>query len=156
MRAFVPALALSAALLGFAAPAAAQSLVPCAREGGFCQVPYPTRVIYGVPGRTTSVEVRGRGVPCTNQVFGDPAFGVVKSCAFVARGGLEGDGFEPPRRWRPCAREGQYCDFEGRARVRYGAQGRFVEGVFRDGVDCDNATFGDPVPGVRKTCQVRD
>jgi hypothetical protein len=156
MRAVLPALALSAAILAFAAPAVAQNLVPCAREGGYCRVPYPTRVFYGVPGRLTAIEVRGRGVPCTNEVFGDPAFGARKSCFFVARRGVEGDDIEPVARWRTCAREDEYCDFNGRKRVRYGARGRFVEGVFRNGVSCDNDTFGDPVPGVRKACQVLD
>jgi len=68
------------------ADAQAQELVPCAREHGFCRVPYPTRVIYGVPGRSTSIFVRGRGVPCSNDVFGDPAPGITKRCAFVERG----------------------------------------------------------------------
>ena len=68
------------------APASAQRLVTCAGENGFCQVPYPTTVVYGVPGASTSRDVGGRGIPCTNRVFGDPAPGVVKRCAFIARG----------------------------------------------------------------------
>ena len=44
-------------------PAAAQTLVPCAREGEFCRVPYPTRVVYGTPGRSAVTDVGGRGVP---------------------------------------------------------------------------------------------
>jgi hypothetical protein len=156
----IPALAigLALALTGatLSTPSSAQGLVPCAPEGGYCRVPYPTRVIYGVPGRTTSIEVRGRGVPCTNEVFGDPARNVPKRCAYVARGGGIGeeDEVETAPRWRTCARENGYCDFQGRRRVRYGAVGRFVEGTYRDGVDCDNDTFGDPAPGVPKVCQV--
>ncbi|KAA2235158.1 hypothetical protein [Salinarimonas soli] len=158
MRALVTALALSgAALLAPSAPALAQqTLVPCAREGGFCRVPYPTRVIYGVPGRTRAADVRGRGVECTNEVFGDPAYGVPKRCAYVARRGYDDEDDEPVARWRTCAAEDDYCEFRGRKRVRYGARGRYAEGVFRNGVDCDNDTFGDPLPGVRKSCQVLD
>jgi hypothetical protein len=74
------------AFLGAAPSAQAQNLVPCAREDGFCRVPYPTRVIYGVPGRGIEIFVREGGVPCSNRVFGDPAPGIRKRCAFVARG----------------------------------------------------------------------
>lgn len=77
------------AFLGTLPEAQAQGLVPCAREHGFCRVPYPTRVIYGVPGRSVEMFVRGGGVPCSNRVFGDPAPGIVKRCAFVARGGYD-------------------------------------------------------------------
>ncbi|MCB8819104.1 hypothetical protein [Microvirga rosea] len=153
--------------------ASAQGLVPCAREHGFCQVPYPTRVVYGVPGREAVVDVRGRGIPCSNEAFGDPAPGIPKRCAYVARG--YGGGFEEPRprphrdrprwdedeeyraaAWRTCADEDGFCGFRGSKRVRYGAHGRYAEGVYRSGVGCNNGTFGDPVPGVRKHCQVLD
>ena len=180
--------------------AVAQGLVPCARENGFCQVPYPTRVIYGALGRSSAREVGGRGIPCNNEVFGDPAPGTPKRCAYVARGygrggdGWPGDGpnrgfdgpgrdFDGPRRgfdgpgrrfdgprddfggrgrrddmigWQICARENDFCDFQGFKRVRYGARGRFVERMSRDGIPCDNRSFGDPVPGVPKSCQVLD
>jgi hypothetical protein len=82
------------ALFGALPEAQAQSLVPCAREHDFCRVPYPTRVIYGVPGRSTEVFVRERGIPCSNRVFGDPAPGIPKRCAYVARRFDRGD------RWR--------------------------------------------------------
>src|SRR6516165_5411209 len=61
-------------------------LVPCAEENGFCRVPYPTRVFYGVPGRSTARDVSGGGIPCSNEVFGDPAPGVPKHCAYLAHG----------------------------------------------------------------------
>jgi hypothetical protein len=82
-------------LLGMAPEAQAQGLVPCAREHEFCRVPYPTRVIYGVPGRSVEIFVRGGGVPCSNRMFGDPAPGIAKRCAYVARGydrGFRDDG----------------------------------------------------------------
>jgi hypothetical protein len=82
------------ALLGALPEAQAQSLVPCARENGFCRVPYPTRVIYGIPGRSAEVFVREGGIPCSNGAFGDPAPGVPKRCAYVARRYDRGD------RWR--------------------------------------------------------
>lgn len=159
--------------------AVAQELVPCAPENGFCRVPYPTRVIYGIPGRSTAREVGGRGIPCSNAAFGDPAPGVPKRCAYVARGFGRGDGewrpgrpdrgFDGPRgdfrgpdwrddrvAWQVCARENDFCDFRGTKRVRYGAGGRFVERVSRGGIPCNNRVFGDPAPGIPKVCQVLD
>lgn len=160
-----------AALAGSAAASLAQGLVPCAREGGYCNPPYPTTVIYGARGRTTAQEV-GRGIPCNNYAFGDPAPGTVKQCWYVAR--RPGPGFGPgpgypPRpgygsgypdggyNWRPCASEGGYCSFSGTRRVRYGANGRFLERVARNGILCGNPTFGgDPSKGDTKACYVRD
>src|SRR5690606_37180220 len=152
--------------------ALAQDLVFCAQEHGYCRLPYPTRVIYGIPGRGTAVDVRGRGVRCDNAIFGDPAPGIPKRCAYVARR-VPSRGWEDPRQWgrgdwrregrggwpigreaiwRTCASENGVCTFRGHKRVRYGAGRTFAEGVFRNGVRCNNSTFGDPVPGVRKTC----
>jgi hypothetical protein len=74
------------AMFGALPEAQAQSLVPCARENGFCRVPYPTRVIYGIP--------------CSNGAFGDPAPGVPKRCAYVARRYDRGD------RWRDDGHRG--------------------------------------------------
>lgn len=82
------------AFLGALPQAQAQGLVPCARENGFCRVPYPTRVIYGVPGRGTEIFVRDGGISCSNSVFGDPVPGTPKRCAYVARRYDRGD------RWR--------------------------------------------------------
>ena len=90
-------------MFGVPSEAQAQSVVPCARESGFCRVPYPTRVIYGIPGRSVEVFVREGGIPCSNRVFGDPAPGVAKRCAYVARARDRGyrdydDGYRGPPR----------------------------------------------------------
>jgi hypothetical protein len=148
------------ALLISAPAALAQELVVCAQENEFCSVPYPTRVIYGVPGRSTSRYVSGRGIRCSNEVFGDPAPGAGKACAYVAGGGGERRGDrddDDRRRWRTCANENEFCAFRGQRRVRYGRQGRFIEETFRNGTQCSNGAFGeDPAPGVGKVCQIMD
>ena len=41
------------------------------------------------------IEVGTRGVPCSNEVFGDPAEGIPKRCAYMARGYGRSDGREP-------------------------------------------------------------
>ncbi|MCX8572878.1 MULTISPECIES: hypothetical protein [Hyphomicrobiales] len=166
--------------------ASAQRMQPCATEGGTCRLPYPAEVVYGAKGRMTSRFIDGPSVRCSNRVFGDPAPGVRKSCYIVLRGrgrdrdygdggwgdggwnngggwdnggGGWGDGgYGEPRRnrWVACASENDYCDFNGRKRVRYGVPGNFEEGVFRDGVECSNDVFGDPAPGARKRCYVQN
>ncbi len=92
--ALAAALVAGGAMIGMASDAQAQQLVPCARENGFCRVPYPARVLYGVPGREVELFVRDGGIPCSNRVFGDPAPGAPKRCAYVARRPERGD-----RRW---------------------------------------------------------
>ncbi|TGQ73120.1 MAG: hypothetical protein E5V49_01740 [Mesorhizobium sp.] len=144
----------------FPATASADRLQRCAREGGICRLPYPAEVVFGAQGRTTSRFFDRNAVPCSNRVFGDPAPGRAKACYIVLRDRNESsddDYDEPPRRerWVPCADEGEFCDFYGRKVVRYGARGRFTQDVFRNGVQCDNDSFGDPAPDAGKRCYVK-
>lgn len=171
-----------ASLYAFApAPAEAAQLQRCAGENETCRLPYPTEVIYGANGRGTSQFIDGPNVRCSNQVFGDPAPGTRKSCSFVVRDRYEDrrddrrndwrDDRRDDRRndwrdnrrddrgrgdWQQCAKEKGFCDFYGRKVVRYGAKGRFVERVFRDGVRCDNRSFGDPARGQGKACYIQN
>ena len=55
--------------------------------------------------------------------------------------------------WITCARENQVCSFGGQANVRYGANGTYFTKSLPGGSPCNNATFGDPTPGVVKQCQ---
>ena len=96
----------------------AQNVVPCAREGGFCRVPYDTDVVYGARGRTSVRNAQPPGIPCNNRVFGDPAVGVQKGCAFVARGRGRGYDDGPGR--------GRGWDDDGyRGRDRYEGRGGY-------------------------------
>ncbi|MFQ0813721.1 hypothetical protein AVM02_00255 [Brucella anthropi] len=146
--------------------ASAAQLQRCASENGVCQLPYPAEVVYGTGGQNTSRFINRPQVSCSNRVFGDPAPGKRKSCSFVVQDRWDRpdrpgrpdryDRYDRDREWSRCAKEGGFCDFYGRKRVRYGAEGRFTEGVFRNGVRCDNRTFGDPARGKAKTCYVLD
>ena len=51
-----------------------------------------------------------------------------------------------------CAHEGGHCKFNGVATVRYGARGRYADRPAVDGITCSSHVFGDPYPGVRKSC----
>jgi len=56
--------------------------------------------------------------------------------------------------WTFCASEGSNCNFSGTTQVRYGANGAYVYATLTDGTQCTNAVFGDPAPGIAKSCAV--
>ncbi|SDX07038.1 fibronectin type III domain-containing protein [Paenibacillus sp. CF384] len=56
--------------------------------------------------------------------------------------------------WTNCAGENNTCSFSGTKEVRYGANGSYAYGTFTNSVYCGNSTFGDPIPGSYKTCDV--
>jgi hypothetical protein len=53
-----------------------------------------------------------------------------------------------------CSPEGGFCAFYGSMTVRYGANGSYTTGTFTGGVSCSNSVFGDPIPGVYKSCDI--
>ena len=58
--------------------------------------------------------------------------------------------------WTTCAGEGGTCSFTGTRNVRYGANNSYSTLTVTGSVACNNAVFGDPLPGVVKTCQYGD
>jgi len=56
--------------------------------------------------------------------------------------------------WTFCTSEGGDCTFSGTTQVRYGADGAYVYRTLTNGTPCTNAVFGDPAPGVAKSCAV--
>jgi hypothetical protein len=65
-------------------------------------------------------------------------------------------GNPPTHGWIFCANEHEFCSFSGTREVRYGANRTFTEPrEFTDGVQCNNVTFGDPLPGANKHCETR-
>ncbi len=59
--------------------------------------------------------------------------------------------------WTFCANEHQRCEFSGTRQVRYGADGHYTILTLtaeNGGVMCGNAVFGDPAPGLPKSCAV--
>ena len=130
------------------APAAAPAVlgwVMCAPESGTCDVSGTHVVRYGADGRYVYKATAGR-IACDNATFGDPASGVVKSCAAAP---------VPPEGWTKCADENGTCSPAGAATVAYGASGSFVYKAVAGAVACNNGVFGDPVPGALKACYYR-
>lgn len=122
----------------------------CASEGRMCGFQGTMDVWYGAGHRFVKKRLRGP-VRCTNQVFGDPARGTRKAC-FIKR---KGNPTLNRPHGRRCADEGGLCKFKGSRFVFYGAKKRWYVKRKNGPVKCNNGTFGDPIPGVRKSCHVQ-
>ncbi len=57
-----------------------------------------------------------------------------------------------PAGYTRCASENQTCSFSGSASIAYGANGAFNYRTATNSIVCNNATFGDPISGVAKSC----
>ncbi len=113
----------------------------CARETEVCSFTGTKRVRYGA-GASWVESIHTDQVRCSNSAFGgDPLRGQAKSCQ------------TQDIQWQACAAENQTCTFTGRRVVRYGAANNWVVREARNTVACNNATFGDPLVGTRKSCQ---
>ena len=117
---------------------------PCAAEGGSCVFSGSRTVRYGTPG-TAVTQVSTGPTACSNAVFGDPVYGVAKSCWYSAQTSVPSD-------WTFCANESQRCSFTGTRAVRYGTATAFTTATWTGSVDCSNAVFGDPAYGIVKAC----
>lgn len=153
-----------------AAPANAQSAwEPCAYEGQTCEVPGAATVRFGSDGIYSYRHVNGP-IRCSVDMLGDPVRGVAKQCAYRTghhpfpddrppgnwNGGWQGPATLPERGWEKCANENRYCEFRGTREVRFGADGRYAYRTVTGGTECNIRAFGDPAPGVKKSCEVRD
>lgn len=58
----------------------------------------------------------------------------------------------PAVTWSKCADEGGHCYLTSPATVRYGSGTTWLTRSVTADVACDNATWGDPTPGVFKEC----
>lgn len=124
---------------------------PCARENGVCLFDGTALVRYGF-GDTYVTQTATYAIACNNATFGDPLPGVTKLCEYtnlVAAPPVDNEG------WIFCADENGHCAFTGEAEVRYGLNHIYFRGVYTNGVDCNNATFGDPLVGIVKRCEYR-
>jgi hypothetical protein len=72
-------------VMPFYVPDSRPQWVTCAGENGFCNAPPGATVRFGAQGSYVTRRAGGRGIPCITRVFGDPAYGLRKSCAYLAR-----------------------------------------------------------------------
>ncbi len=156
----------AALALGSASQVFASEWIACAGENQYCSVPGTRMVRYGA-GDRWSMKMATRRIFCSNDVFGDPAHGVVKACYYQNSADsyrpVDDDRRPPPGRydghhagWVRCADEGGYCNFNGHRDIRYGNGDRWNYKSARNGIGCSNSVFGDPVPGTAKACYYKD
>jgi hypothetical protein len=154
------ALGASPTLTENAAPA---GYTACANEGQRCAFEGTANVVYGAANSWTAPRSFTGAVDCGNAIFGDPLYGVVKTCFVAAVPGSQPPGpgpnptdDRPPAGYAKCAAERERCNVTGAADVIYGARDTWTSAArFSGGVDCGNATFGDPLYGVVKSCYAR-
>ena len=122
-------LALVALPLSSPSPAQAQ-WQRCASQDEVCRFEGQALVRYGAEGRYVFRVARNR-VVCDVEAFGgDPAQGVVKQCDYsYDLNRRETSSSIPSRGWTYCASENEYCRVPGTARMRYGADNRYVYGT---------------------------
>lgn len=130
----------------------------CAPEGGTCSFTGTRQVRYGANGSYAYKTATG-SISCTNAVFGDPISGTVKACSYASTSTETAPTPTPtpsptPTTWTNCAAEGSTCSFTGTMQVRYGANGSYAYKAATGSVSCTNAVFGDPIPGIVKSCQI--
>lgn len=119
----------------------------CADENSQCSFNGPATVAFGADGYFVYQTLTG-GAACSDSVFGDPAYGVVKSCYLPAG----------PSGYQFCSSENNTCHLPNGGTVYFGFNGSFLARSFASqsgGVDvpCNHSIFnGDPAPNVVKAC----
>jgi len=113
----------------------------CGDEGSACTFEGTQRVRFGKDSHYSYGIFTG-AVACSTSSFGDPGSGLANSCA-VSR-----------ELYTPCSNEGETCAVQGTKTVRYGANGQWNTQSVTGRTPCDSATFGDPLPGVLKRCEL--
>lgn len=128
----------------------------CATEGNGCYFSGTRQVRYGA-NNSYAFKTAAGSIWCGNAVFGDPAYGVTKTCEYSDPISTTVTPAPAPapvvETWSDCATEGANCTFTGTRAVRYGANGVYAKGVFNGATACTNGVFGDPVYGITKSCQ---
>jgi hypothetical protein len=131
----------------------------CGTEGGVCSFPGTRTVRYGTATQFTEKTV-SMSTACDNSVFGDPHPYSYKSCWYGATNLAPAAATEAARPaavttdWTACASENGNCLFTGLRNVRYGAGTTFVTRLVASPANCSNGAFGDPLPGIVKTCSM--
>ena len=132
--------------------------IECATEGGTCTFGGTRQVRYGVSGSYAYKSGSGY-IACNNGTFGDPAYGVAKTCAYAESSTTASSPTPPaittpaPAGWTVCATENGTCRFSGTAQVRYGANNAYAYQTATGAIGCNNSAFGDPAFGMSKTCE---
>jgi alpha-L-rhamnosidase len=118
----------------------------CAAENGTCSVTGTEEVAFGANG-IYAYATESASVACTDAVFADPDYGVVKSC-------YTGPVTTGPSGTTYCGPENSLCSFFGTKTVYFGAGSDWTSKSITGGTPCTDAVFADPDYGVVKACYV--
>ncbi len=110
----------------------------CAAENGICDPKGPADVIFGAQRSYSAPKHFAVATPCTNAVFGDPDFGVVKSCWYKPSATVTA--------WVLNTREGNPFGIAGQARFGLGGTWSTTVAV-KAGDVCTPELFGMPHSG---------
>ena len=117
----------------------------CANENGSYALNGTCDVAYGANGQFKYLASKTGTITFNNATFGDPIPGVAKSGYYKTSANVGPAGYT----W--CANENGSYNLSGTCDVAYGANGQFNYLSGRTGtIAFNNATFGDPIPGVAK------
>ena len=119
----------------------------CAAENGTCSVTGAEEVAFGANG-VYAYATESASVACTDAVFGDPDYGVAKSC-------YTGPVTTGPSGTTYCGPENGLCSFFGTETVYFGAGSDWTSKSITGGTPCTDAVFGDPDYGTVKACYVK-
>ncbi|MBK4735135.1 S8 family serine peptidase [Noviherbaspirillum pedocola] len=125
----------------------AVSWAQCANEWGVCNFSGTRQVRYGANG-SYAYKTATASVSCTNDIFGDPAYGIAKTCEYASNSTTT----QTAEVWTWCSSEYNTCSFAGTREVKYGVNGVYTSKIVTGPVACSNAIFGDPVVGAAKEC----
>ncbi|GCE10592.1 carbohydrate-binding protein [Tengunoibacter tsumagoiensis] len=114
----------------------------CANEGGTCTFSGTQVVRFGANGHYNYQTATG-SIGCNNTVFGDPAVGQYKTCSVATI---------PPSGWTQCSGEWGTCTVPGTVTVAFGSGSTYKYQTVTGSIGCNNSVFGDPTPGVAKSC----
>ena len=136
--------------------------VNCANENGLCSFSGTRQVRYGANGSYGYKSATG-SISCSNDVFGDPIWGVAKTCSYADSSStsttttpvVTSPVVTAPT-WTRCSGEGGTCSFTGTRQVRYGANGVYATKSATGAIACTNDVFGDPIWGVVKSCEYQN
>ncbi len=132
----------------------AAAWVPLANEWGAFSLPAAATVRYGANNTWVERNLSAGPGECTNAFFGtDPLPGTVKRCEVDS---IDVPPPPPAGSWVFAGNEWQTITLTSARRVRYGANGTWLERDLPAGqVLCTNTFFGtDPLPGIVKRCEV--
>ena len=119
----------------------------CATENSTCEFDGKRLIRYGANSTWSYLEATNK-IKCSHLEFGDPLLGVAKRCEH-GKATPVADAID----WQPCAKENEFCKFDGNKQVRYGANSKWTYLTAQNGVKCSFNAFGDPLLGIEKRCE---